>query len=141
MWCTLKGIYILIIQLQRNSDITVGKLGTLHFPKGLYAYVGSAQVALEKRIERHLRKEKKLFWHIDYLLQNSTAKILEIFMKTASKREECTFAKQIATRSETVAGFGCSDCSCRSHLIRVSHYDFLRGFMRLQNEPNPSASS
>ena len=72
----LKGIYVLIIQVSNDVAVQVGALGKLTFTKGLYAYVGSAQVNLEKRVGRHLGKEKRKFWHIDYLLGNNAAKVL-----------------------------------------------------------------
>ena len=52
----LKGVYVLIIQLNGDTALSVGALGTLAFKKGLYAYVGSAQTNMEQRIRRHLRK-------------------------------------------------------------------------------------
>jgi Uri superfamily endonuclease len=137
----VKGIYVLIIQLRTDADVTVGRLGTLHFPEGLYVYVGSAQTALEKRIERHLRKEKQLHWHVDYLLQCSSAKVLKIFCKNAGKPEECNIASKIATKGEGVNGFGCSDCRCKSHLFRISNCDFLAGFMQEYEMPKLSADS
>ncbi len=137
----VKGIYVLVIQLGKNAEIAVGKLGTLYFPKGLYAYVGSAQTALEKRIERHRRREKRLFWHIDYLLQNPNAKIVKIFYKTGGKAEECRIATAIGTKGEVVHGFGSSDCHCKSHLFHVQDYDFIHEFMQEYEMPKPSASS
>ncbi len=137
----MKGVYVLIISLSGDANVAVGKLGNLCFKKGVYAYVGSAQVALEKRIERHLRREKIVFWHIDYLLQDSSAKILKIFIKNAGKEMECEIAKTIALRGECFRGFGCSDCRCKSHLYRVSDYDFLLGMMQEYPIPNPSTFS
>ena len=67
----LKGTYCLIIQLKKDSRIEIGKLGLLNFDKGYYVYVGSALNSLEARLERHLKTEKKLFWHVDYLLAES----------------------------------------------------------------------
>ena len=58
-------VYVLIIQVADQCAITIGALGELIFKKGFYAYVGSAQSNFNQRIKRHLRKEKKLFWHID----------------------------------------------------------------------------
>ena len=63
------GSYILILELKTVDTIAVGHLGAITFAPGIYAYVGSAMAGLEQRISRHLRKEKKLHWHIDYLLQ------------------------------------------------------------------------
>ena len=126
----VKGIYVLIIQLSRYTDVTVGKLGTIRFQKGLYAYVGSAQVALEKRLERHLRKDKLVFWHVDYLLQSPNAKIMKIFTRVAEKAEECTIANRIAEKGKAILYFGCSDCHCTSHLFRIKDYGFLRESMQ-----------
>jgi Uri superfamily endonuclease len=137
----VKGIYVLVVQLSKNTDVTVGKLGKSSFAKGLYAYVGSAQNVLEKRIERHFRKEKRVFWHVDYLLQSPASKILKVFYKTAGKPEECAIAKKIGAEGEAIAGFGCSDCHCKSHLFRVNDYDFLREFMQERETPKLSASS
>ena len=78
-----KGIYVLIILVNKNISVNVGALGSVNFERGLYAYVGSAQNNLEKRIERHLRKAKRKFWHIDYLLENSRVKVLKVFCKKA----------------------------------------------------------
>jgi Uri superfamily endonuclease len=40
-----------------------------------------------------------------------------------------------------VNGFGCSDCRCRSHLFRISNYDFLASFMQEYKMPKLSADS
>ena len=122
----MRGVYVLIIQVDENVDMNVGALGKLTFEKGLYAYVGSAQANLEQRIKRHLRKEKRLFWHIDYLLNDSAARIVKVLYKQADKTEECEIAKVIGERGESVDGFGCSDCSCKSHLFRIGDYRFLQ---------------
>lgn len=137
----MQGIYVLIIRLSRETDVAVGRLGNLHFPKSLYAYVGSAQTALEKRVERHLKREKRMFWHIDYLLQNPASKIVRIFYEPASRAEECKLAKQIEAKGEAVASFGSSDCRCKSHLFRIENYEFLQEFMKEYTTTNPSASS
>ena len=137
----MRGIYVLVISLGCSADVAVGKLGILRFEKGLYAYIGSAQVALERRIERHLRKEKRVFWHIDCLLENPSAKILKIFTKNSGRQDECNVAAKIWTRGEAVAGFGCSDCRCKSHLYHVNDYSFLKDNLKEYPIPNPSKSS
>ena len=111
--------------------MNVGALGKLTFQKGLYAYVGSAQNNLEKRVNRHLGKEKRRFWHVDYLLDDDAAKVIEVFHKQADKTEECAVARAIGERGEPVDGFGASDCSCKSHLFRIEDYWFLQEFMRV----------
>ena len=105
------------LSLQEGQRLTVGKLGGASFPKGFYVYVGSAQKNLSQRIERHLRKEKSLHWHIDYLLPH--AKILSIQIFKASKEWECRLSRRLAGLEGAgiiMKGFGASDCKCPSHL-------------------------
>ena len=123
------GIYVLEISVGRNISVKVGKLGSVNFEKGLYAYVGSAQNNLEKRVKRHLSKQKRNFWHIDYLLANKHVKITGVFFKSAEKSEECGFAAELAKSSLPVTGFGSSDCECTSHLCKLRGVQFLRQYM------------
>jgi Uri superfamily endonuclease len=127
----LKGIYVLVIKVEKDIQVSVGATGKITFKKGLYAYVGSAQNNLEKRVDRHLRKEKCMFWHIDYFLDNNKTKVVEVFHKQADKTAECTIAKVIGKRGEPIRGFGSSDCNCKSHLFHIEDYDFLRKLMRV----------
>ena len=137
----MKGICVLIIQLSQDVEIRVGALGTLRFAKGIYAYVGSAQNNFEKRTERHFRKAKQVFWHVDYLLENPASEIDAVFLKEAPKTMECIIAEAIGQRGEASVGFGCSDCGCLSHLHPIGSYDFLLGFMRKLEMPKPSTFS
>ena len=126
----LRGIYVLIIKVDKDIGVDVGALGRVNFKKGLYAYVGSAQTNLAQRIERHLRKGKRRFWHIDYLLDNDYVKVLKVFFESADKKEECRVARLIGEKSVLISSFGSSDCHCRSHLFHIEDYAFLKIFMR-----------
>ena len=117
----MKGIYILIISLFKNAKIRIGALGEINFAKGTYAYVGSAQNNLEKRVHRHMKKNKKLRWHIDYLTTNKFARVERILSKNAPKTEECETAKKLAKTELPIKFFGCSDCKCTSHLFKLNH--------------------
>ena len=77
----MKGIYILLISIKRNILPKIGALGNIKLAKGTYAYVGSAQNNMEKRIKRHLSKDKRFHWHIDYLLDNTDTEIKKILTK------------------------------------------------------------
>lgn len=137
----VKGIYVLVIRLKENTYVRVGKIGEFFFTKGLYAYVGSAQVSLEKRIKRHRKKEKRVFWHIDYLLQKPEFEIIRVFYENANKVAECKIANEIAVQGKSVKRFGCSDCKCQSHLFYLSTYRFLYDLMKEYVMPNPSTVS
>jgi len=119
----MKGSYILLIKLKANKIIKIGKLGKLFFKKGFYVYIGSAINNLEKRINRHLSKNKNYHWHIDYLLQKS--EILEVYIKENNIKEECKLAKIFNEKLEKIHGFGCSDCKCTSHLFYGKKVDIL----------------
>jgi Uri superfamily endonuclease len=126
----LKGIYVLIIQLSKNTSVAVGALGKLTFDGGLYAYVGSAQNNLELRVQRHKRKNKRLFWHIDYLLNDKAATITEVLYAHGDKTKECQIARKLEEKSEPIKGFGCSDCHCKSHLFHAESFQFLKDYMQ-----------
>ncbi len=126
-----KGIYVLVVQVSSDIKVYVGSLGEMAFAKGLYAYVGSAQINMEQRIKRHLRSEKRKFWHIDYLIDNPASKVIKVFLKEGDKAEECKIAKGLSRKSEPVAGFGCSDCNCRSHLFLIKNCEFIQETMQV----------
>ncbi len=110
----MKGTYVLILRLLKNKTIHVGALGEINFRRGYYAYVGSAMGGIEARIERHLRKEKKMRWHIDYLRKE--ADIVEIWYMEGMK-EECRIAGIFNKRFPSIPNFGSTDCRCKSHLF------------------------
>jgi len=110
-----RGSYLLVLQLKKRQFLEVGKLGSLHFRKGFYVYVGSAMAHLSKRLERHRRIRKNFHWHIDYL--RSAADFEAALPIRSSERLECLLADSFASLAHwSVPGFGCSDCSCESHL-------------------------
>ncbi|MCX8171170.1 MAG: GIY-YIG nuclease family protein [Candidatus Bathyarchaeota archaeon] len=125
-----KGIYVLVLSVGRDLDVDVGSLGAIHFNSGLYAYIGSAQNNLERRVIRHFSREKRLFWHIDYLLKNEYVKIQRVFFKAAPKTEECLLAKDMNALYKPIKGFGSSDCTCISHLFKIESYENLDSFLR-----------
>lgn len=129
------GIYILKIKLDHPTTLTYGKKHTAHFPKGYYYYVGSALNNLEARITRHLSQEKKIHWHIDYLLKQAT--IEHIYYKITSEKEECPLAQQLATKLDSIPHFGSSDCTCKSHLYYTEnpHSPNLQNDLLLKKYP------
>jgi Uri superfamily endonuclease len=120
----VKGSYVLLVELATGKDILVGKLGYVSFPKASYAYIGSAMNGLRARLVRHLREQKKLHWHIDYLLKE--AEIEEIILCTAEERVECSLAQALAGEFQSIPGFGSSDCKCQSHLYFADEKDGLK---------------
>lgn len=114
-----RGAYVLLIFMRDEQLVTVGKLGRLRFRSGTYVYCGSAMAGYRGRVGRHFSKEKKLRWHIDYLLQ--VAEPVGAYLVPGGEGVECMLGALITSLegSEPVDGFGSSDCSCRSHLFRI----------------------
>ena len=108
---------MLYIHLPNDEEILVGSLGRIYFKKGYYAYVGRARRGLLSRIRRHMRKEKKKRWHIDYFLEKGNVFLVSFFDESSCS--ECEKARMIEKiyAGKPIKGFGSSDCKCISHLI------------------------
>ncbi|MEM4347792.1 MAG: GIY-YIG nuclease family protein [Candidatus Altiarchaeota archaeon] len=119
----MKGAYIVIAKLKKDENLKIGSLGRVNFRKGFYAYVGSGMGNLHMRALRHLRRDKKLHWHIDYFLKK--AKVLRIYLKISNEKEECKIAENLAEKFPSVKNFGCSDCRCKSHLFYSKNFKKL----------------
>lgn len=114
-----KGIYCLVF---RNPACTVriGALGDRAFQPGWHIYVGSALGSGGlKRLERHISlaagSNRRPRWHVDYLLQDRHFSLSYAVSAPTTSRLECRFAKELA--GAEIPGFGCSDCTCQSHLL------------------------
>lgn len=111
--------YQLIIHVENEITITVGRLGRFRFPAGYYIYTGSARRGMKNRLARHQRRDKKLFWHIDYLLNHSNVNIIGI---RTFVEPECVMNHRL-DGVIIAPGFGASDCraKCKSHLKYISN--------------------
>jgi Uri superfamily endonuclease len=112
------GVYQLVLFLPEDITLRVGALGVFHFPAGRYVYTGSALGGLRRRLARHLRWQKRLRWHIDYLLPHAVVEHVRLFL--SGERRECALNRQTLAlpHARVVArGFGSSDCRCPTHLV------------------------
>ncbi|MGQ9472635.1 MAG: GIY-YIG nuclease family protein [Candidatus Caldatribacteriaceae bacterium] len=108
--------YFLYIFLEEMVSLPIGKKGVLPFSRGFYLYVGRSKRRVFSRLLRHLQKEKRCHWHIDFLLQK--AKVLGVILWEGD--EECylaSFLRHHPLIMSSVFGFGSSDCRCPSHLF------------------------
>ena len=148
-----KGTYALVMALKSEAAIVVGRLSRsggrggeseITFPAGYYVYFGSARCGLSARVSRHLKREKRSHWHIDYLVQS--AKVMEVWyalegeevewgeqkkevkwrerkeVKGAGgvRKKECLWsqvARGMPQCQILIPGFGSSDCRCPAHLV------------------------
>ncbi|MFB6309014.1 MAG: DUF123 domain-containing protein [Haloarculaceae archaeon] len=148
-----KGTYTLVIERSVGGPVAVGALGRLDLPAGWYAYTGSAfGPGGFDRIDRHERvaadEHETRHWHIDYLLGDDETAVDGV-VRSAGVDIECAVARRLdgsedggrsdgksdggrgdsvsdgAVVDGCVAGFGCSDCECRSHLAYSPRRDEL----------------
>lgn len=113
----MKSVYLAFFRLEEKKSIRIGALGDIEFPEGLYVYTGSARNSVEKRLERHFSSVENMHWHIDYF--SGDAEPLDYFILPEKSRYECCLADIVSGLGTGIEDFGCSDCSCRSHLFRV----------------------
>jgi len=113
-----RGSYLVLLEIPATVTVEVGALGSLVFPAGWYVYAGSARRNLKQRLARHLRRvRKRTHWHLDYLTPQA-GKMIGLPI-ASGENLECGLARAMAKAGGVgVAGFGCSDCSCDSHLYR-----------------------
>ena len=121
----LNGTYVLIFYRKKGEFVRVGALGEIYFKKGFYAYVGSALGinGFANRIGRHVRRQKRLRWHVDYL----NLPVREVWVSDAGNKCECDWSETLEqTASFHIPGFGCSDCRCPSHLFYFNNREALK---------------
>lgn len=112
------GVYCLVLRVPRVSRVKVRRLGRCVFRPGWYVYTGSAKRNLVARLTRHLRRQKLLHWHIDYLRPRATVR--EIWVWPWVLGVECRTHRMVRRMAKTdypCQGFGASDCRCRAHLV------------------------
>jgi endonuclease-3 len=112
------GTYTLCLDLPRPIEVEVGALGTHRLPAGAYAYTGSALGSGGfARVDRHRRiaagEDDTRHWHVDYLTGHPATELVGV-VTSDGVDAECSIAARLPPGP--VAGFGASDCDCRSHL-------------------------
>ena len=139
-----KGTYLLILYLKQNRKIMVGRRKDstrILFRAGYYAYVGSAYGpgGLASRINRHLIRDKKSVWHIDFLRKEAVP--VEVWVSGQKNRPEKSWADALFVMkgSQPIEKFGnTDDRKSRTHLCYFEKRPSIRVFSRLVRRENPS---
>ncbi len=115
--------YRLLIWLEPPVAVRVGALGLRNFRAGLYCYTGSARRNPLARLQRHLRRDKRLRWHIDYLLSVPEARVVDVEVQ---RLPECALNQSVGGQMP-VPGLGASDCAaaCGSHLRYLGAWPWM----------------
>lgn len=120
----MKGTYTIVIRCNHVGFTTFGKLGRAKLLKGHYLYTGSAlgrgAVSLEGRLGRHIRRQKRLKWHIDYLTSRADCNVTSAVYVVSDRHLECRVNRSISKGldiSPVLLKIGASDCKCNGHLL------------------------
>jgi len=106
------GLYQLVVRLREPHSIGLGSHGRFSFPAGYYVYTGSARRGLESRIARHMRRTKRMRWHIDYLVRYGRILAVKRYDRDQSECELSRKVEDLPGSKVIVPGFGSSDCEC-----------------------------
>jgi endonuclease-3 len=122
------GTYTLLLALSDPVEIEIGALGTHALAAGAYAYTGSALGSGGfTRVDRHRRvaagENDTRHWHVDYLTGPPETELVTV-VTSPGVDAECAVADRLP--DGPVAGFGASDCDCRSHLASGADVGALR---------------
>lgn len=135
------GVYLLELHIKKAIQIKTKRFLGQQFPKGYYYYSGSAQKNLSHRLERHIRKNKIIHWHIDHLTSDPDCEIKAVFIANGKdKNLECEFVDVLLREfglKITSEGFGNGDChTCNSHLLyskkKIDHNHFISLYQSIE---------
>jgi Uri superfamily endonuclease len=133
------GAYALILFCSQEGTVQIGKLGPLQLRQGFYVYLGSAlgPGGVRARVAHHRKLSLRPHWHIDYL--RPCTRLDRIWYSDDRVCREHQWARAISGlrgASVPVAGFGSSDCRCKTHLFfftrRPSFNEFRRYAQRYE---------
>lgn len=116
------GTYALVFACAAPVHLTVGRLGRVSLAPGYWIYVGSAfgPGGLRSRLNHHLKPSARPHWHLDYI--KCALRVVDIWATADPVKREHDWAGIMAVMKDAsmpVAGFGATDCGCRSHFIHM----------------------
>ncbi|NVJ69700.1 MAG: GIY-YIG nuclease family protein [Alphaproteobacteria bacterium] len=117
-----RGAYVLVLHLPEPVAVILPGKAAAQLSAGWYFYAGNAHGpgGMASRLKRHMRREKKIHWHIDRL----TTKADKVMAFAHEGGDECTLVARLLASGGyhiPLPGFGSSDCpTCQSHLLATS---------------------
>lgn len=128
------GTYTLILHGHATGKVRTGRrYQEIELRPGYYFYVGSAfgPGGVRAWILRHARGTPARHWHIDYL--RAHLRPVGAWYKHGPDRLEHRWAQAFCEMDgmSPIAGFGCSDCGCYSHLFHTPRIPDIALFSRV----------
>ncbi len=118
----LESSYLLVVRIPTSVEVSLGRK-RWYFNSGYYVYVGSARVFRPYiRILRHFLKEKRRWWHIDYLTSEEYVEVvLGLILYGVSESSLYSYLARVRSFEPVAPGFGASDSPDHvTHLFRFS---------------------
>lgn len=119
------GCYVLLLAVEGPVRVGARTFSGVVGP-GLYAYIGSAggPVGLRARILRHLRRRKRVWWHVDWLTSSEHSRVVGVaYCESPAHGPPCEARAARCMGSKgyrPVRGFGSTDDpEAESHLYRA----------------------
>ena len=113
------GAYLILLHLPRGLIFRSGPFRGRALAPGWHVYAGSARGpgGLAARVARHLRRRKRLRWHVDRVSTRAAAAFALCF----PTRGECDLVSRLLMQgafAPSLPGFGASDCAtCPAHML------------------------
>ena len=113
------GAYAVALHLSQPVPLALNAVSGSTAPAGWHVYLGSARGpgGLKARLSRHLRRKKKVHWHVDRL----TLRADLLLASTVREGDECSLVERLLKEQDLMCllpGFGSTDCrTCPSHLL------------------------
>jgi Uri superfamily endonuclease len=119
----LPGTHLLLLACDRQTELSIGRLGKMNTRHGYYLYVGSAfgPGGVQARIRHHERITARPRWHLDYL--RTVTGFVDAWC-VYQRRCEHQWAQKLLQDKRTampLKNFGSSDCNCVTHLFYLKH--------------------
>lgn len=133
------GTYALLLQLDVEGSIRIGRRQLLPLTPGWALYVGSAfgPGGMAGRLRHHRRLAARPYWHIDYLRRH--AALEAVWYSYDPIHRECLWAETARALGGQAPPFrfGASDCRCGAHLSFFELRPALAGFVAALRSRTP----
>jgi len=117
----LESSYLLVIHVLSPVEVGSGRR-RWYLDSGYYIYVGSARVSKPYvRVLRHFLKEKRRWWHVDYLTSGESAEVvIGLILYGVSEDSLYRCLTRVGSFEPVAPGFGTSDF--RNHLTHLFRF-------------------
>ena len=115
------GAYAIVVAVTRPFTPPIRTLAGRRLPAGRYLYGGAANGpgGIRARLRRHVRREKPVHWHVDWLT-NTFGAAAAVALPGGDECGVLAGMRRFPGVATPIPGFGSSDCArCPAHLVSL----------------------